>query len=72
MTFCMNFPLEIITQYNLAVVSNCQEIGLLDWYPLSETDLKNIENTRREPRWNGIENRGTSGKENGRRNEKNY
>ena len=50
----MNFPLEIITQYNLAIVSNCQEIGLLDWYPLSETDQKNIENTKKQTQVNSV------------------
>ena len=50
----MNFPLEIITQYNLAVVSNCQEIGLFDWYPLSETDQKNIENSKKQTQVNSV------------------
>ena len=53
-TFCMNFPLEIITQFNLIIVSNCQEINLLDWYPLSESDQKSIENTKKQSQVNSV------------------
>ncbi len=48
LTYCLNLPLEYITQYNLIIPSNCASISLLDWYPVSESTKKAIENTKKQ------------------------
>ena len=45
LTYCINISQEVIIREKLTIPTNCDTIALLDWYILSESEQKTIENT---------------------------
>ena len=54
LTYCINLPDEIIAKNNIMVLTKCDSISLMDWYPLSESDQKAIESTKKQAEMGNI------------------